>query len=89
MLSFDDRAGDLIASGITRYDFFETHDLTSAINGAGYENEMFVSTDEFLNEVGADKAELLEIIRNVTLELSWDGGQETVTLDCGELKYEK
>jgi hypothetical protein len=89
VISYDGRAKKLIASGITTYDIYEPHDLPKKESGAGYISEMLVSADEFLNEAGADKEELLEYIRNVTLEMKWNGGQENVLLVCDKLEYEK
>lgn len=75
-------AADLVASGILVYDQFEPCDLVpqKSANGASYAVDFLVETDDWLNAVNADKNELLDQIRTITLDLSWKGGEESITL---------
>lgn len=87
-ISFDEGAADLMASGITTYDIYEPIDLIpkTTANGISYSFDLLVEKDEWLSEIGADKNELLEKVRNITLEMTWAGGEETVLFVCDELK---
>lgn len=87
----NEEALDFIASGITEYNIFEPCDLIpqTTANGASYSFDLLVEKDEWLSEIGADKNELLDKVRNITLNLSWDGGEETVLIICDELKKDE
>lgn len=80
-------AADLVASGILIYDQFEPCDLIpkKTANGASYSIDFLVETDEWLSEIQANKTSLLEEIRSITLELSWNGGKETIELQLDPL----
>ncbi len=84
----NEEASDLIASGITTYYTYEPFDLIpqTTTNGISYSFDLLVEKDEWLSEIGADKNELLDKIRNITLEMKWDGGEETVLIVCDELQ---
>ncbi len=59
------------------------------IYGASYSFDLLVEKDEWLSEIGADKNELLDKVRNITLEMKWDGGEETVLIVCDELQKDQ
>jgi predicted RNA-binding protein (virulence factor B family) len=88
IISFDDNASNILASGITRYDKNEPYDLipVTTANGASYALDLLVEKDEWLNKENADKNDLLQKIRNITLELYWDGGEETIQIVCDNIK---
>ena len=84
-IQFDNKLLYLFVTGLTNYDQFEPVDLIPEVtaNGVSYSVDISVNTAEQVKENGADKDELLEAAKFVTLKLRWDGGDETVTLDCG------
>ncbi len=84
---FDEDMLYLFTTGLTNYDQHQPVDFIPDVtaNGASYSVDLSVNTDEQVAEFGADKNDLLDKVKNVTLKLSWDGGEETVTMDCGEL----
>lgn len=81
-ISLNPSAADIVASGILVYDRFEPCDLVpkKSANGASYAIDFLVETDDWLNEINADKTSLLDEIRSITLELCWRGGKETIDL---------
>ena len=87
VINLNPDAADLVASGILVYDQFEPYDLIprTTANGASCAIDFLVETDDWLQEVKADKNELLDEIRSITLELSWKGGNETIELMLDEL----
>jgi len=87
-ICIDEGAADLIASGMTNYDVFESVNLIpkTTANGVSYSVDMLVEKDEWLSEIDADKDELLEKVRNITLKMSWNGGEETVLIVCDKLE---
>ncbi len=84
---FDEDMLYLFTTGLTNYDQHQPVDFIPYVtgNGASYSVDLSVNTDEQVAEFGADKSDLLDKVKNVSLKLSWDGGEETVTIDCGEL----
>ncbi len=84
-IRFDDKLLYLFVTGLTNYDQYEPVDLIPGVtaNGVSYSADISVNTADQVKENGYDKDQLLETARFVTLKLSWDGGEETVTLDCG------
>jgi hypothetical protein len=88
-ISFDGRAQAIIPDDAKGYIAigFLPNDLASNINGQGYAFEVPVVDRDTLKNM-PDSEQLLDYIRNVTLSLSWDGGQETVQLVLDKLEYE-
>lgn len=84
---FDEQLLYLFTTGLTTYDQNQPVDLIPEVtaNGAGYSFDLSVNTEEQAAELGADKSELLKKAGFITLKMNWDGGEETVTLDCGKL----
>jgi len=82
VINLNQDAADLVASGILVYDQFESCDLVpmKTANGASYAIDFLVETEDWLKTVNADKNELLDKVRTITLELSWRGGEEAITL---------
>lgn len=87
-ISLNKDAANLIASGILTYDKYEPYNLipNTTANGVSYAFDLLIERDEWLEEISADKDVLLDKIRYMTLELSWDGGKETVELVLDKLK---
>ena len=87
VIGLNDSAADLVASGILVYDQFEPCDLIpeKSANGASYAIDFLVESDAWLTEIHADKFALLDKIRFVTLDLSWDGSEETIELQLDPL----
>ena len=85
---FDKRLIDFFTTGLTNYDQYEPVDLIPDVtaNGAGYSVDLSLNTDKQMTEFGAEKDKLFEAAQFVTLEMNWEGGEETVTLDCGKLE---
>jgi len=84
----NEKAVDLIANGILKYDKYEPYDLVpgETANGVSYSFDLLVEKDDWLEKKGADKQKLLSEIRFIAVELKWDGGEETIDLVCGELE---
>lgn len=87
VISLNPNADKLVASGTLDYDVFEPYDLVprKTANGVSYTVDFLVERDEWLQEIHADKRQLLDEIRFITLYLSWRGGDETVVLVCDPL----
>ncbi len=87
VILFYEEASSIIASGIMRYDIFEPCDLIpqTTANGASYAFDALVEADEWLEESKVDKEAMFELLRNITLDLKWDGGAETIQLTCDKL----
>ncbi len=87
VVCLNQNAADLVASGTLVYDQFEPCDLVpqKTANGASYAIDFLVEHDAWLQEIHADKRNLLDEIRSVTLDLSWRGGNETIALICDQL----
>jgi hypothetical protein len=87
VISLNQDAADLVASGILVYDQFEPCDLIpeKSANGASYAIDFLVEHDAWLTETHTDKSALLDDIRLVTLDLSWDCGKETIELQLDPL----
>lgn len=90
VLKINEDAAPLIASGIITYDRNEPYSLipNETANGISYSYRLLIEKDEWLEEIKADKDELFEKSRYVTFELSWDGGNEIVSLVLDKLDYD-
>jgi len=69
----NEEASDFNGNGITEYN--EPCDLIPQTtgNGGSYSVDMLVEKDEWLSEIGADKNELLDKVRYITLESGMAG----------------
>ena len=85
---FNEDAVNLFTTGLTVYEMNEPIDLIPDVtaNGSSYAFDLSVNTDEQAAEFGAEKSDLLEKVRYITLKLRWSGGEETVQLDCGKIE---
>jgi hypothetical protein len=86
-IQFDESMLYLFTPGLTNYDQNQPIDLIPDVtgNGASYAVDLSVNADKEIEKIGADKNDLLEKARYVTLKLSWDGEEETVLIICDEL----
>ena len=82
IIAFDDAAKGLFATGITVYDKFEPVDLIpkTTANGSGYAVEFTVESDQRLQEMALEKDALMDHVRHITLDLTWEGGGETIDM---------
>ena len=87
IISFNDEARNLFASGITVYDKFEPAHLVPEItaNGSGYSIRSTVESVDRLKEMNVEKSDLLQKVREVKIELTWNDGGEIIDICLDKL----